>query len=50
MIPSEDSSGGKQRLGLGPTEYIVLHRPVELAAFIRWDEKAGLQRDAIRSQ
>jgi len=44
---------------------VVLHRPVELAAvigrakcyfkspvtrLIRWDEKAGLQRDAIRSQ
>src|SRR6202521_1170624 len=32
------------------TGYMVLHRPVELAPFIRWDEKAGLQRDAIRSQ
>jgi hypothetical protein len=29
--------------------WMVLHRPVELAALIRWDEKAGLQRDAIRS-
>jgi hypothetical protein len=32
------------------TDYMVLHRPVELAPFHRWDEKAGLQRDAIRSQ
>src|SRR6202049_4771806 len=29
---------------------MVLHRPVELAPFHRWDEKAGLRRDAIRSQ
>src|SRR5450631_1026823 len=29
---------------------MVLHRAVELAPFIRWDEKAGLRRDAIRSQ
>jgi hypothetical protein len=29
---------------------MALHRPVELTPFIRWDEKAGLQRDAIRSQ
>ena len=28
----------------------VLHRPIETAPFIRWDEKAGLQRDAISSQ
>jgi|ERR1700735_113238 hypothetical protein len=27
----------------------VLRRPSELARLIRWDEKAGLQRDAIRS-
>ena len=44
---------------------MVLHRPIEttrvigdlkkhftfpINALIRWDEKAGLQRDAIRSQ
>ncbi len=28
----------------------VLRRPIETAPFIRWDEKVGLQRDAIRSQ
>ena len=28
----------------------VLRRPIETTAFTRWDEKAGLQRDAIRSQ
>jgi hypothetical protein len=32
------------------THLMVSQRPVELAALIRWDEKAGLQRDAIRSQ
>ena len=30
--------------------WMVLHRPVEPARLNRWDEKAGLQRDAIRSQ
>src|SRR6266403_4752887 len=35
---------------VGSTDLIVLHRPVELTLFIRWDEKAGLRRDAIRSQ
>lgn len=29
---------------------MVLHRPVEPAGLIRWDEKAGLQRDAISSR
>jgi hypothetical protein len=29
---------------------MVLHRPVECAAFTRWDEKAGLRRDAVGSQ
>ena len=29
----------------------VLHRPIENRhPFLRWDEKAGLRRDAIRSQ
>ena len=28
----------------------MLHRPIETTPFIRWDEKAGLRRDAIRSQ
>ena len=32
------------------TRWMLLYRPVELAAFARWDEKAGLPRDAIRSQ
>ena len=29
---------------------LVLRRPIEITAFIRWDEKTGLQRDALRSQ
>ena len=29
---------------------LVLRRPMEITALIRWDEKAGLPRDAIRSQ
>ena len=28
----------------------MLHRPIETAPFLRWDEKAGLRRDAICSQ
>src|SRR6266852_6254778 len=29
---------------------MMLHRPIETTALIRWDEKAGLQRDAISSR
>jgi len=32
------------------TALIVLHRPVELPLFIRWDEKAGLRGMRYRSQ
>jgi hypothetical protein len=32
------------------TGYEVLHRPLEPAPYLRWDDKAGLRRDAIRSQ
>jgi hypothetical protein len=28
----------------------VLRRPIETTRLFRWDEKAGLPRDAIRSQ
>jgi|GEM_PF-2606922 len=59
------SAGTLRRLGFGraqpnrslllgkhveSTLWMVLHRPFEPTAFIRWDEKAGLQRDALRSQ
>jgi hypothetical protein len=38
------------RKALGLVFALALHRAIATAELTRWDEKAGLQRDAIRSQ
>jgi Ca-activated chloride channel family protein len=45
-----DSLPHKHHLWRKHSYQMVLHRPVELARLLRWDEKAGLRRDTIRSQ
>ncbi len=48
-FPHVGDSVMRTRIRRGVTDVCVLHRVLSVGE-IRWDEKAGLRRDAVRSQ